>query len=125
LGLIQKAKSSLNAAKDLLKGGYSDFSSGRSYYARFYAAQALLLTKNLSFSKHSTVISAFGKEFIKTGILPVSLHKNFSKAFDTRQAGDYGAIGSVSKEIATSLIDQAEEFIEKIENYFEIKNHEL
>jgi uncharacterized protein len=87
LGLIQKAKASLNATKDLLKGGYSDFSAGRSYYTMFYTAQALLLTKDLSFSKYSAVISAFGKEFIKTGILPVSLHKNFSKAFDTRQAG--------------------------------------
>ncbi len=125
LGLIQKANESLNAPKDLLKGGYSDFFAGRSYYAMFYAVQALLLTKNLSFSKHSAVISDFGKEFIKTGTLPASLHKNFSKAFDTRQAGDYGAIGSVSKEVATSLIEQAEEFIKVIENYLKIKNHEL
>ena len=72
----------------------------------FYTVQALLLTKNLSFSKHSAVISSFGKEFIKNGIFPPSLHKNISKAFDTRQAGDYGAIGAVSKKTATILIDQ-------------------
>lgn len=65
-GLIKKAKASLEASKKLLQGGYSDFSASRSYYAMFYAVQALLLSKNLAFSKHSAVIAAFGKEFIKT-----------------------------------------------------------
>lgn len=40
--LIKKARESLNAAKDLLKSGYPDFSAGRSYYAMFYAIEAVL-----------------------------------------------------------------------------------
>lgn len=54
--LINKAKESLNAARHLLEGGYPDFSASRSYYAMFYSAEAMLITKNLSFSKHKTVI---------------------------------------------------------------------
>lgn len=73
--LIEKARQSLNAAKDLLKGGYLDFSASLSYYAMFYAAEAVLLKKNLSFSKHKAVVSAFGKEFIKTDVLPSDLHR--------------------------------------------------
>ncbi|MHA1262473.1 MAG: HEPN domain-containing protein [Candidatus Freyarchaeota archaeon] len=72
--LVKKANESLEAAKLLLRGGYPDFSASRSYYSMFYAAQAILLTRNLAFSKHSTVISAFGKEFIKNGLLPPTLH---------------------------------------------------
>ncbi len=34
-----------------------------------YAAQALLLGEGLSFSKHSAVIAAIGKRFVKTGVL--------------------------------------------------------
>ncbi|VVB90352.1 HEPN domain protein [uncultured archaeon] len=117
--LIKKAKESLGAAKQLLQSGYSDFSASRSYYSMFYAAQALLLTKNLAFSKHSGVISAFGKEFIKNGLLPATLHHFISEAFDIRQVGDYGHVGSVSEETALILIDQAKEFIETIEKYLE------
>lgn len=116
-GLIEKAKESLGAAEQLLKGGYPDFSASRSYYAMFYVVSALLLTKNLAFSKHSAVISAFGREFIKTGLFPASLHRSISEAFDIRQAGDYGAVGSVSKDTAMALIEQAREIIDSIERY--------
>ena len=68
--LMQKAKESLEAAKSLCRDGFYGFSVGRSYYSMFYVAEALLLTKNLSFSKHSAVIGAFGKEFVKTEIMP-------------------------------------------------------
>ncbi|MDI6884789.1 MAG: HEPN domain-containing protein [archaeon] len=101
--LIKKAKESLEAAKHLFKNGYTDFSASRSYYTMFYTAEALLLTKNLSFSKHKAVISALGKEFVKTGLIPPSLHRYISDAFDIRQAGDYGPIGSVSDEKAAML----------------------
>jgi len=124
-GLIKKAKESLGAAKQLLQSGYSDFSSSRSYYAMFYTVQALLLTKNLAFSKHSAVISAFGKEFIKSGLFPVILHRHISEAFDTRQTGDYGAVGSVSEETAMLLTNQAKEFIGAIEEYLKNQGYEL
>ncbi len=123
--LIKKAKESLGAAEQLLKSGYPDFSASRSYYAMFYAVQALLLTKNLTFSKHSAVISAFGKDFIKNGSLPATLHRYISEAFDTRQAGDYGAVGSVSETTAKALTIQANEFIKAIEDYLKNKGYEL
>lgn len=124
-GLINKAKESLEASKQLLQSEYSDFSASRSYYAMFYAVQAVLLTRNLAFSKHSAVIAAFGKEFIKNGHLPAALHRYISEAFDIRHAGDYGPIGSVSKGIAMILIDQAREFIETIEEYLKKQGYEL
>jgi uncharacterized protein (UPF0332 family) len=123
--IIEKARLSLKAAKDLLNDGYPDFSASRSYYAMFYAAEAILLTRNLSFSKHKAVISAFGKEFAKTGIFSYDLHRYISDAFDIRQAGDYGPIGSVNEEKAQSLIEQAKEFIEKIEEYLRKEGYSL
>ena len=115
--LIEKAKESLDAAKSLFKDGFYDFSVGRSYYAMFYTAEAVLLTKNLSFSKHSAVIAAFGKEFVKPAILPKKLREYLVSAFDIRQLGDYGAPGSVNKERAQSLIEETKEFIETIEGH--------
>lgn len=115
--LIEKAKDSLDAAKSLFENGFYDFSVGRSYYAMFYTAEAVLLTKNLSFSKHSAVIAAFGKEFVKPAILPKKLRECMVSAFDMRQLGDYGAPGSVSEERAQSLIRETKEFIGTIEGY--------
>ena len=123
--LIKKAKESLNAAKSLLESRYTDFSASRSYYAMFYAAEAVLLTKNLSFSKHKAVISALGKEFVKSGALPSGLHRHIADAFDVRQAGDYGPVGSVGKEKARVLIENAKEFIETIAGYLKREGYEI
>jgi uncharacterized protein (UPF0332 family) len=89
--LLKKAYESLEAAESLLRDGFFDFSASRSYYAMFYTTEAVLLTKNLSFSKHTAVIAGFGKEFIKTGVFPQILHRYLADAFDLRQLGDYGS----------------------------------
>jgi uncharacterized protein (UPF0332 family) len=118
LELLTKARESLKAAEILFDGGFYDFSASRSYYAMFYATEAVLLSKNLSFSKHSAVIAAFGKEFIKTKIFPQKMRDYLVSASDLRQMGDYGSPGSVGKEKAQTLIEQAKEFIELVEEYF-------
>ncbi len=56
--LIEKAHASLEAAELLGQQGYYGFAASRAYYAMFYAAEALLLERNLSFSSHSAVIAA-------------------------------------------------------------------
>jgi len=87
--------------------------------------QALLLTKNLSFSKHSAVISAFGREFVKIGAFSHNLHRYIIKAFETRQEGDYGPLDSVNDKKAEELIEQAEEIIKNIEDYLKNEGIEL
>ncbi len=123
LELLTKAKESLKAAEMLSDGGFYDFSASRSYYAMFYATEAILLSKNLSFSKHSAVIAAFGKEFIKTKIFPHKMRDSLVSAFELRQMGDYGSPGSVSKEKAQMLIEQAKEFIDFVKEY--LKKYEI
>ena len=63
--LVQKAQDSLRAAKLLEAEGLADFAVSRAYYAMFYIAEAFLLKENLSFSKHSAVISKFGTSFVQ------------------------------------------------------------
>jgi len=59
--LLLKARQSISAAQVLLHNGYSDYAAARAYYAMFYVAEAFLEGEGLSFSKHSAVISAFGR----------------------------------------------------------------
>lgn len=119
--LLDKAEQSIEASELLFKDGFMDFSASRAYYAMFYTVEALLLNQNQSFSKHSAVISAFGKKFIKTGVFSQKFHKYILEAFDLRNMGDYGAMNSIDKEQANILIQNAKEFIQTIQEYLEIK----
>ena len=55
--LLRKAGENIGAASTLIEQGYYDIAISRLYYAMFYSAEAVLLCENLSFSKHSAVIS--------------------------------------------------------------------
>ncbi len=57
--LLDKAARALLAARTLLGAGDTEFAAGRAYYAMFYAAQALLNEKGLSFRKHGGVHATF------------------------------------------------------------------
>lgn len=83
----------------------------------FYAAEALLLTKGLKFSKHKAVISAFGQHFAKPRLLKPELHQYILEAFDDRWEGDYGPIGKIDVEIAEATIARAEEFLKEAKAY--------
>jgi uncharacterized protein (UPF0332 family) len=105
--LLAKAGKSLAAAKVLIKGGYYDFAASRAYYAMFYVASALLADKGQSYSSHSGVISAFGREFAKAGILDSKYHRWLIDAQDLRNIGDYGVGSQVPKEYAETICDWA------------------
>ncbi len=109
--LLQKATSSLEAARVLLANSFPEFAASRAYYTMFYVAEAFLEGEGLSFSKHSAVISAFGQQFARTGRVPVELHRNLITAEQIRLQGDYQSQGNVSPTQAQILIDQADEFV--------------
>jgi uncharacterized protein (UPF0332 family) len=109
--LIAKAEQSLNAAKYLYEGEYYDFAVARAYYTMFYAASALLEGEGLSFTKHSAVISAFGREFAKTERLPKEYHRHLKEAQDLRLLGDYGELNIIEQAEAATQIQRAAGFI--------------
>jgi uncharacterized protein (UPF0332 family) len=102
--LLSQAQNSLEAAKLLYANGYFGFSASRAYYSMFYVAEALLIGKGLSFSKHSAVGSAFGKYFVKTGIVSSKFHQYLIKGMEVRHAGDYGKDDSVTPDSAREQI---------------------
>ncbi|MGK7933913.1 MAG: HEPN domain-containing protein [Microcystaceae cyanobacterium] len=73
-------------------------------------ASAFLEGKGLAFSKHSAVIAAFGKYFIKTSDFPKDYHRNLINAEKTRCSADYSTIFTVTREEAQQYISQAEDF---------------
>lgn len=119
--LIKKAEENISASELLLSQGYYNLSIARIYYAMFYIAEALLLTKDLSYSSHKGVISAFGKEFVKTGIFDPKFHKMLIDAFKSRQDADYEPAIEFTKEETEKYIIMAKEFLKEAKKYLKIK----
>lgn len=115
--IIRKAERSLNAALGLFEEENFDFAVSRAYYSMFYMAEAVLLTKSLSFSKHSGVMSGFNQHFIKAGIFEYKYYEMFRLAFEQRNIGDYKFLQQISKETAQKVISNAREFLEVTKKY--------
>lgn len=115
--MIQKANRSLDVARQNMDGGNYDFASSRAYYAAFYAIQAVLLTKSLSFSKHSAVISAFNLHFVKAGTFPKDFGKLMSRLFRERQIADYDYNEIITEHDAKKDIEAAKKIIEAVRTY--------
>ncbi|HUV03673.1 MAG TPA: HEPN domain-containing protein [Armatimonadota bacterium] len=109
--LLLEAKDSIAAARILLDNGYPSYAAARAYYAMFYTAEAFLEGEGMSFSKHSAVISAFGREFVRSGKVSADYHRYLVEAQGLRHLGDYGPRFSVSREEAIEQIERAEQFL--------------
>jgi uncharacterized protein (UPF0332 family) len=117
--IIDKAERSLKTAKEIFQTEEYDFAVSRAYYTIFYMAEAALMTKDLSFSKHSGVIAAFGRHLIKTGVFDKKLHTILKNAFKRRNIGDYEFNITITKEEAERVINDAEEFFQTVRAYLE------
>ncbi|ODS42053.1 MAG: hypothetical protein MSIBF_01520 [Candidatus Altiarchaeales archaeon IMC4] len=115
--LIKRANKYVESAELLLNSGDFDSSISRAYYAMFFAAEALLLTKELKFSSHRGVISAFGQHFVKTGIFPKEMNRWLYDAFEKRQAGDYSFRSVINGDTAKESLTNARGFIGEITTY--------
>lgn len=77
----------------------------------FYIAEAFLEGEGLSFSKHSAVIAAFGREFAKPQRVSPDFHRFLIEAQELRTTGAYGQLNAVTTDQAAEQIDRAEMFL--------------
>ncbi|MEE1133427.1 MAG: HEPN domain-containing protein [Methanobrevibacter sp.] len=117
IAFLEKAKSKLISSKALYEIGQYGDSVGRSYYAMFLSAKALLVKEGYDVSSHRSLISIFGKEFVKNGDFDNGIAKYLSGTQSLRDNADYDAIDTISKEIAHERIIQAEKFIKEAEKF--------
>ncbi len=115
--LMDRAEKYINSASLLIENEDFDSAASRAYYAMFYSTEALLMTKDLKFSSHKGVISAFGEHFVKTGIFSKELRRKLQNAFDERQRGDYSFHPVISQEDARRILQDAKDFIAEIKKY--------
>ncbi len=115
--LLDKAKENLGAARLLQQNGYTEIAASRIYYAMFYVAEALLLSRGLVFSSHSAVMAAYGREFAKTQTLEPRFHRHLIDAQDLRHSGDYGTGPAVTSEQVEQALQWTQEFVAAAEAF--------
>ena len=111
---IDKAQTTLKEAKSLADQEFWSGATNRLYYSCFYAVIALLAKGDISETTHNGDRSEFFRLYIKTGILDKRYSSLYSNLMGMRQDNDYGDFLEFQKEDLLPLVNEAEEFINKI-----------
>ncbi len=114
---MDAAREALAAAQYNFDGEYWAVAASRAYYACLYAVSALLLTKDISRSKHSAVLAAFRQYFVKPGLIEAEYSESVGRAFDTRQIADYDMVGNVDEPEANARLKDARNFVTRVTQY--------
>lgn len=117
---IEELEKSLATAAQALDTGDYDSCVVVCYYAMFFMAQAVFLAMNLSASCNKGVISPFGGQFEKTEICDRETMKavEYARRVVKIKDSDIGFV--LTKEVARDLLEIAQNFAEKLGNYFKM-----
>jgi len=111
-----KAREFLEDAKANLREGRHRTAINRSYYASLSAVRAILILDGANPETHEGVITMLSLRFIKPGLLPVEVVKNFKVLLSRRTDVDYGdfdTIGQVDAEDSIKITIELIGLIEK------------
>jgi uncharacterized protein (UPF0332 family)/predicted nucleotidyltransferase len=114
---IRKAQRALRTAQLALDDDDFMSSINRSYYAAFYAANALLATLGLQRSKHSAVQAVLHQRFIKPGLIEAEYGGLYNRLFRQRTRSDYEIAQDYECEAAQSALEAARAFVTRVERY--------
>ena len=109
--LFKRADHAIEVAEELYKKGYYADAASKTYYAMFYAAQALLKSEDIDVTKHSAVESALGYYFVKTNKIESKYHKMFISARKIREIADYDIQEEIVEPQSGLKIEEGKEFL--------------
>jgi uncharacterized protein (UPF0332 family) len=115
--LMAMAEQAYNTAQVNLDAGDFRATVNRAYYAVFYAASAMLLTKGLERRKHSGVISAFREHFVKPGLIELEYSSIYGETLVIREDADYAVEIPIGRDMAEIALDQGRRFVRRMREY--------
>ena len=108
---LARAHTALHEADLLIEQHRFGGAMNRVYYAAFYAARALLATRNLDSARHSGVIALFQEHFVRAGVIPADTARALPRAFEKRQTSDYGDFSEPDADEVARGREQVEAFL--------------
>lgn len=112
---INRAFETLKEAETMVENGFGNAAVNRTYYACYYAVNALLLKKNIKTTTHKGIRQMFGLHYVQSGLISKEMAKVFTDLYDRRQTGDYDDFIVYDKDLATRLLALGNEFVNEVE----------
>ncbi len=112
---MAKAYEFLEDAKANFQDGRHKTAVNRSYYAALNAARAILILEGANPETHEGVITMLSLRFIKPGLLPVEVVKNFKVLLSRRTDVDYGDFDTIGRLEAEDSLKITGDIIVQIE----------
>jgi hypothetical protein len=116
---MERAQESLDEASLLFESGHTNTAVNRLYYACFYAVSSLLLTQNLSSSKHSGVRAMFHQRLVRTGRVSAELGKFYDILYNNRQKGDYADLVRFERDDIQPWFERTRDFLSEVNKLIE------
>lgn len=112
---FERARQTLGEADLLRSGNYFNAAINRLYYACYYAASALLLSRHIEANTHNGLKTQLSMQFVRTGQLDIEHSTTFGVLFDKRHSGDYSDFAYCDASLVDILRPRAEAFIDAVE----------
>ncbi len=120
---LTRADEILRVAADLVRLGHLPDSVGRSYYAAFHAATAVLLELGIQRSSHHGVWAAFGQFVASGGLIAAEHQRAGTRLFRSRIRSDYHVAPGVTEQNAEEALGMARDFVAACESLLARREH--
>lgn len=111
---LERAYHTLGEADLLYGNGYFNTAINRLYYACYYAAVALLLSRGIETATHNGVKTRLSMHFVRNGKLSIEHSTTFGLLFDKRHSSDYSDFAYCDAALVEMLRPRAEAFIDAV-----------
>ena len=111
LVLLEKSRERLVVAQSLHDNEYYEDAVSRAYYAMFFAARALLLTRDISPKTHRGVIAAVSEQFVQSGMVSHEIWEYLAVGETIREEADYSSERRIDKVRSHSTLEHAKVFV--------------
>ena len=114
---LYQARECLQSAEREFAADSFKAAANRSYYCIFHSMRAVLALDRFDSKKHSGIMSAFRKDYIRNGIFPDEFSKIVGDAFEIRNDSDYEDFFIVPKAKVAAQLENAKTFLAAVEEY--------
>ena len=111
----EKAYNTLKEAEDMIDTKHWNLAIQRLYYACFYMASALLMSRGINARTHNGVVGQLGQNFVSKGFLTKDEGRLYSRLLQNRITGDYNDFFFFSREDVAPLLEPTRNLLIKID----------
>lgn len=119
---MERSDETMQEAEYSAQGGWYNLAVSRLYYACYYAAVAVLISKSVETQSHSGVRAMMALHLVKEGLLAKEHLTTFTLLFHSRQSSDYDDFVICDADTYNSFLPKAKSCIIALKKIIETPN---